>query len=180
MKNIARKSIEDINDVKNYIFREFQKKEDNFIATNNFYTSEEIDNKKVQFNSMDTEERIIPCANNDVYISIKNNIDEETDNFITKTYIDLILLSNITLTLDDIKINKTELIHKILSSDMTLEERLFEDLYFNEEFSNKINLELPKKYNDSKIIIEDIEVHKKYLFKINILELNRTFYQYKV
>lgn len=173
MKNIAKKSIEDINNIKNVIFREFKKEDDVFIATDIFYVSEEIDNGMLGFNVIDSNSnRILPyLQNNNIYVSINNDI---------KQYIDLIVISNISLSLDDIKINKSQLIHKILENHNIIDEKLFEDLYFNEDFSKKINLEIPQKYNNKKIILEDIDISKKYLFKINIIELNRTFYQYKI
>jgi hypothetical protein len=173
MKNIAKKSIEDINNLKNVIFREFKKEDDLFIATDIFYVSEEIENGVFGFNVIDSNSnKILPYSqNNNIYISINND---------NKYYIDLIILSNISLSLDDIKINKAQLIHKILENHNIIDEKLFEDLYFNEDFSKKINLEIPQKYNNKKIILEDIDVSKKYLFKINIIELNRTFYKYKI
>jgi hypothetical protein len=63
----------------------------------------------------------------------------------------------------------------MIDYDIIIDEKLLEDLYFNEDFSKKINLELPKKYNNQKIILEDINIDKIYLFKINLLELNRNF-----
>jgi len=62
-----------------------------------------------------------------------------------------------------------------MKNDIIIDDYLFEDLYYNEDFSKKINLELPKKYNDKKIILEDMDIDKKYLFRINIHELNCSF-----
>ena len=169
-------SIEDTKKIKfnirNNIFREYYKVGDEYCAINKFYVSEDIDDKIVfsTFESNvlnESNEKIIPFSEN-VYISTNSNFEK---------YIDLIVISNISFSLEDININKSEIIKKIMESDLVIDEKLFEDLYFNEEFSNKIDIQLPKKYNDKKIILEDIEICKKYLFKINFLELSRSFYQ---
>ena len=163
--------------LKNIIFRQFEKKKDKFIATNNFYMSEEVDDGKLEFNSFNTSnyfnksnEKIVPYNENNVYLLINN----KTNNSLKK-YIDLIVISNISFSLEDININKSDIIKKMIESDVIIDEKLLEDLYFNEDFSKKINLELPKKYNNQKIILEDINIDKIYLFKINLLELNRNF-----
>jgi hypothetical protein len=169
-------SIEDTKKVKfnirNNIFREYYKVGDEYCAINKFYVSEDIDDKIVfrTFESNvlnESNEKIIPFSEN-VYISTNSNFEK---------YIDLIVISNISFSLEDININKSEIIKKIMENDVVIDEKLFEDLYFNEEFSNKIDIQLPKKYNNKKIILEDIDICKKYLFKINILELSRSFYQ---
>jgi len=173
MKHITKKSTEDVKNIKNYIFREFEKKDDTFIATNRFYTSEEVEDGKFMFKTVrnDKDEKIIPYSEDgNIYVSLNNK----------DLYFDLILLSNISFNLDDININKSVLIHRLLENYNVIDDKLFEDLYYNEEFSKKINIELPQKYNNNKIILEDIEIKKKYLFKINLIELNRTFNQYKV
>ena len=164
--------MKNINTIKNNIFREFNKKNDTFIATNNFYLSEEKDNGIFIFSNINHNNETIFPYNEDKEIFVLNNKS-------TKKYVDLLLLSKITLSLDDTCINRSELIKNIITNDLVIDEKLFEDLYFNQEFSNKINIELPKKYNDKKIILEDIDIEKKYLFKINFIELNRNFYQYK-
>ena len=240
MKYIPNKSIEDsiniknknkkIKNIKNYIFREFEKNKDKFIATNKFYISEEIDGGKMGFHSFDINEKIIPYSENEnIYISLDNRVREieedlsdanfpesggscdvgfQPDTHMTEIvesikkhknlriscdlhdsfshlnsptnknkYIDLTLVSNISFTIDDININKNDIIQKFIENDSEIDEKLFEDLYYNKDFSNKINIELPKKYNDKKIIIEGIEADKKYLFKINFIELNCGFYE---
>ena len=173
-------SIKDNKNIGNIIFREYQKDEDKFIATNNFYFSNEFDDGKVGFFSFDnklfyqnnqTYKKIIPYNEN---LYVLKNIKENNEIFFDK-YIDLILISNISFSLEDIYINKTEIIRKFMERDQLIDEKLFEDLYFNEDFSKKINIELPKKYNDKKIILEDIEINKKYLFKVNFIELNCIF-----
>jgi hypothetical protein len=167
-------NINNKNNIKNNIFREFIKNNDIFVATNNFYSSEEGDDGKFIFSNINNNnnEKFFPFNEKDVFIIMNNNS-------VSDKYVDLLLLSKITLSLDDTYINRSELIKNIIANDLVIDEKLFEDLYFNEEFSKKINVELPKKYNDKKIILEDIDIEKKYLFKINILECNRIFYQYK-
>ena len=176
--------------IKNFIFREYEKKDGLFIAKNNFYLSEEVDGsfefKKIYIHSILNNnenikiynEKIIPYSDNNIYmytdISDKIFNDDKSDIFINK-YIDLILISNISFSLYDINIDKSEIIKKIIESDDIVDEKLFEDLYYNDYFSNKINIELPKKYNNKKIILEDINITKKYLFKINFLEMNYLF-----
>jgi hypothetical protein len=163
--------------LKNIIFRQFEKKKDKFIATNNFYMSEEVDDGKLEFNSFNTSnyfnksnEKIIPYNENNVYLLVNNRSTNSL-----KKYIDLTVISNISFSLEDININKSDIIKKMVESDVIIDEKLLEDLYFNQDFSKKINLELPKKYNNQKIILEDINIDKIYLFKINLLELNRNF-----
>lgn len=169
MKNIVKKSLEPVKNIVNNMFREYEKKGDSFYATNRFYLSEKYE-EKYFFQEIEKNDKIIPY-NNNIFIMInKNN---------SKKYIDLTLLSNISFSLDDIQINKSELIYKIIENDSIMEETLLDDLYFNEEFSKKINLELPVKYNNKKIILEDMDIEKKYLFKINIIELNNSLCHYK-
>ena len=153
---------------KNNIFREYYKENDKFIAKNKFYISDDVENGIfIEFNSLNME-KILPYSNKkDIYIS--------TNKLNFENYINLILISNISFSLDDISINKHDLIKKIIENDAEINEKLFEDLYYNKDFSNKINLELPKKYNNKNIILEDIEIKKVYLFKINFIELNNNF-----
>ena len=166
-------STKDNKNIQNFIFREYKNKDDKFIATNNFYFYGEFD-ERIGFFSLDNDlihTKIIPY-NENLYIlkSIKDN-----NNSLIDKYIDLILISNISFLLEDININKTEIIKRFIEKDELIDEKLFEDLYFNENFSKKINIELPKKYNDKKVILENIEINKKYLFRINFIELNYKF-----
>lgn len=164
--------------IKNYIFREFEKKNDVFIATDKFFISEEIDDGRLEFNSFninnslnskDIYEKIIPdCNNKDIYIL--------TDSIYNK-YIDLIIISNISFSVNDINIDINDIIDKTLSNNLEFDEKIFEDLYYNTEFSNKINLELPYKYKSKEKLLGDVD--KKYLFKINSNKLDYKFYQQK-
>ena len=151
----------------NNLFREFIKNNSTYIATNNFYIFKNEDNN-YEFDKIDNDSltKIIPFNNLHLLKNKDKNIEE---------YLDLLVISNISFTLDDINIEKIYLINKFLENDKNIDDKLFEDLYYNEEFSNKINLELPQKYNDKKVFLEDIEINKKYLFKIDYKELNNIF-----
>ena len=114
----------------------------------------------------DIYERIIPDSNNkDIYILI---------NPIYNKYVDLILVSNISFSFNDTNVCIKDIINKTLSNNTEFNEKIFEDLYYNEYFSNKINLEVPHKYKEK---IEDIDVIKKYLFKVDLNNLDSLIYQ---
>lgn len=146
---------------KNFIFREFEKKSDKFIATNNFFLSKINDNNDIIYTSLNKNDKILKPYSN-IYNDEMNN------------YIDLIVPYNISFTLDDININKYQILNKFLENDKNIDETLLNDLYYNNEFSKKINIELPKKYNNKTIYLENMDITKKYLFKMNILELKKS------
>ena len=176
-------SFEDINNQlsnqnRNNIYREYLLKNDSFIATNIFFLSETNDNGMIEFRIFDVNsitEKLTPyLSDKNIYISMK---DSNKNSLNLDNYIDLITISDITFSIDDIKIEKRTIIKKFIENDCEIDDKLFEDLYYNTEFSKKINIELPKKYNNTKIIVENIDITKKYLFKIDFIELNRNFYQ---
>jgi hypothetical protein len=146
---------------KNKIFREFEKKSDKFIATNHFFISKINDNNDIIYTCLNKNDKILKPYSN-IYNDEMNN------------YIDLIVPYNISFTLDDININKHQILNKFLENDKNIDETLLNDLYCNNEFSKKINIELPKKYNNKTIYLENMDVTKKYLFKMNILELKKS------
>ena len=181
-----------IEDIKNYfsyknksienkklIYRKFLKIDDKFIATDKFYISEEIDDGKIAFIHLNLDEiklnsnnnnslKLLPYFENlDIYINSNN-----------KKYIDLVVISNISFKIEETKINKRDLIKKFIISNNTIEEKLLEDLYYNNEFSKKINIELPEKYGNKKFILEGNDLSKQYLFKIDFSELNFNLDQY--
>jgi hypothetical protein len=184
-------SFEDINNNiknqnKNNIFREYLINNDSFIATNKFFISQENDNGMIEFrifNVNSINEKLTPylCDTYDsndinIYISMKNSLySNENSNF--DNYIDLVTISDITFSIDDIKIEKRTIIKKFIENDCEINDKLFEELYFNTDFSKKINIELPKKYNNKNIILENMDIKKKFLFKVDFIELNRNFYQ---
>ena len=155
--------------IEDNIFREYSKQNDKYYATENFYVSEEIDGK-LYFNNFNVK-KIIPY--NNVYILT----DINDDNIFLDRYIDLIIISNISFSLEDIHVNKADIIKRFIQNDKIIDNKLFEDLYFNEDFSKKINIELPKNYNNKKIFFEDVNIIKKYLFKVNFSQLSRNFSQ---
>ena len=162
--------------IKKSIFREYEKKLDKFVATNRFFIPE-LYNECIVFNSFDIDflyqnslskrkDMLRPFEDNkNIYVCNNNN------------YYNLVILSNIEFSLDDTNINKNDIFQKYIETNNEIDDNLLKDLYYNEEFSKKINIQLPKKYNDKVITLEDVEIKNKYLFKINIIELNRSFYQ---
>ena len=167
----------------NFIYREFEKKNNQFIAKNNFFISEEIDNK-IEFTVINminqnnknnkNNQKIVPYENNDnIYILTNDYINNK---YFNKKYINLILISNISFSLDELNIHKKEILNKYSENDIDIDENFLEDLYYTKDFSNKINIELPKKYGNKKFILEDIEINKKYLFKIKVIELPLNIY----
>lgn len=133
------------------ILREYEKISDNFIATNKFYISEDIDNniELYEFNINKNE--------------IINKIEYLNDKFV--------IISDISLLLYDTKINKNDLMNIFIENSININENLLEDFYFNETFSKKINIEIPSKYRIK------LNFKKKYLFKIKLIEINQDFYE---
>jgi hypothetical protein len=138
------------------IYREYIKKNDKFIAQNKFYISEDIEGKNILYDfdldrlKINNDEKIIPYSNN-CYLFL---------NDLNKNYIQLILISSISFSIDDTNINKNEIIKKYIDNDTLIDDSFINDLYFNEKYSNHINITIPDKYkvkNDN----------NKYLFKID-------------
>jgi hypothetical protein len=102
-------------------------------------------------------------------VNKKNIIHSEN---INNENANLVIISNISFSLNDIKINKSYIINKFIEDDVMMDDDIIEDLYYNNEFSKKININLPDKYLN---LYSDIQ--KKYLFKINMTEINQSFYQ---
>ena len=68
--------------------------------------------------------------------------------------------------MEDLHINKQELFKRFIENDIEINQELLEDIYYNQDFSKKINIDLQKV---SKQIEDTIEKH--YLFRINLKEL---------
>ena len=74
-------------DLKNIIFREYEKKSDKFIATNKFFISDEVDNGKIEFSAFDinllyqknhTYEKFTQFnKNGNIYVSNNNNFSKK-------------------------------------------------------------------------------------------------------
>jgi hypothetical protein len=152
-------------DIKNKnIYREYMKINDIFIGVDKFFISEEVDQNKFEYiqlysnfsldRNLKNKERIILV--DDKYLSIGKN---------ESNYLDLIIISNISFSLEEKDINKMDIIKKYINSNTQSNdsyEKLIEDIYYNSNFSKKINLNLPIKYNEHK------DFQKKYLFKIDL------------
>lgn len=199
---------------KNYIYREFEKKDEKFIATNNFFISEEIDDGNIEYiqynNNMESFAKInfrdiryrktgYDIKDEGMKISrpfsdplnikitpyLKNNNIYVNDNNSEK-YFKLIVLSNIEFHIDEININKNEIIKRFIDNDISIDEDFFEDLYYNDLFSKKINIELPDKYKfknkNINVILDKENISIKYLFRIEFNELtneyNNEMFQY--
>jgi len=189
MENNNKHSIEDIKKIysktikenqlverENFIFREYTKNKNKFIATHKFFISEEIGDGKVEFILINLKnynsyypykkmgEKIVHYHNN-LYIH------EEEQN---KEYINLLVLSDISFSLNDEIINKNEIIKKFIENEGKCDiANFFEDMYYNEEFSKKINMDVPKSVEFN---VEPSE-NKKYLFKIALAESSVSFFE---
>lgn len=156
-------------DIKKTIYREYEKINNKFIAMDKFFISEEVDKNRfeyIQFYSNKESERIIPVDNDSIYMSVDKNKSIQKK---YKKFLDLIILSNVSFSLDENNINKNDIIKKYInSSDETNDSfnRLLEEIYYTNDFSKKINIELPSKY------VNNTDLKKKYLFKI---DYNRDF-----
>jgi len=177
MNSISKKSIEDIK--KNLIFREYKKDENRFIATNNFFISEEIDDEiefirkdlsKDSYNNNKYVEKITPCYEN-IYVS-QDGYRTYTDtlSYLNKRYVDLVVISNMSFNLDETNVYQRDIIKNYIKNDKEINEGLFD--------KNEIikTLEIPTKHNDKKIILENIKLNKKYLFKVGFIESNQNIY----
>jgi hypothetical protein len=161
----------------NSIYREFLKIDDKFIATNKFFISEEIDEGKRAFIHLNLDDIKLNYNNSVKFLPYFENLDIyiNSDN---KKYINLVVISNISFKIEETNINKRDLIKKFINGNNTIEDKLLEDLYFNNDFSKKINIKLPEKYGNKNFILENTDLSKKYLFKIDFSELNFNLDQY--
>ncbi len=76
------------------------------------------------------------------------------------------MIQDIEFSMEDLHINKQELFKRFIENDIEINQELLEDIYYNQDFSKKINIDLQKV---SKQIEDTIE--KRYLFRINLKEL---------
>jgi hypothetical protein len=164
------------NNNNNIIFREFNKIKDKYIATNKFYISFKTNSNNYEFKEVDINlqpiknfTKIIYNNNNNLYYIVNNSLININNN----DYIDLVLIKNISFTINDINIEKNDLLKRFIENDLNIDEKIIEDLYYNKDFSKKIKLNIPKNHYS----FENKNFSKKYLFKINSIELNQSFYQ---
>ena len=173
MNSFIKKSIEDV--TKNLIFREYIKDDNLFIATNNFFVSEEVEDNNIEFirkdfhisNNNNYVEKITPCYEN-IYVS-QDGYRTYTKNisFLDKRYINLIVISNISFDLDETNIYQRDIIKRYINNDKAINEALFD----YDGCKNIKTIEIPSKKNkNKKIVLDKIELNKKFLFKINFSE----------
>lgn len=156
MSNI---SIEDIKKNKNInhkiidngeIYREFLKKDKSFISTNNFFLSEDVDNKLnfIKIHGYNNE-KCIKNINNK-FILFYNTEYNETEIIKKNKNINLMLIHDYEFDMDMNKIDVKKLIHEnklnVHESNLFLKE-----IYFNNDYPNYLNTD---------------DNEKKYLFKI--------------
>lgn len=154
------KNLKNIKLEKKEIFREFIKKDNDFISTNNFFLSEETDNDFVNFqqlqglNNINTIEKI-----NNEYIIFYNIVYNLNSIQKDSETINLLVLKDTHLDVDVKKINAKKLIQE---NSLSIEDstKILEELYYNDTYSSQIQLESPKKKEEF-----DFK-EKKYLFKI--------------
>ena len=149
---------------KNIIFREYKKNDDVFTASKDFYTVSLEDNR-LCFQQLQSSN----CMNevdNQLYEFKGDRIYNEISSYIEKKYIHLCVIKDIEFSIEDIHINKQELFKRFIEKDIEINQELLEDIYYNQDFSKKINIDLQKV---SKIIEDTIE--KRYLFRIKLKEL---------
>tara|TARA_A100001015_G_scaffold273340_1_gene328709 strand:- start:1392 stop:1982 length:591 start_codon:yes stop_codon:yes gene_type:complete len=177
VKKVVRKLRKNNNSLSNNeIYREFLKINDSFIATNNFFLTDEIENNKINFNKITNskqKEKLLNLKNN-IYEYNGQRIYNEDKSYVEKKFINLLVICDIEFRIDEININNKEIFKKFIENEKDINESLFNDIYFNEKFSSIINIELPK--TKKKLIEEEDNIEKKYLFKIKINELGCNYY----
>lgn len=194
-----RKKQQFFNFITNTIYREFEKNEDDvFIATDKYYISEIDESNNTEYIGFNFSksysykgnkyikntylpflnnffETITQCNETELYISKDANrtFNDDNSSFINKKYVDLIIINNISFSLNETEINKRDILQKIIMNDLVIEDKLLEKLYFNNKFSNNISIKLPEKYNNK--LIFDNNINNKYLFKIDFTELTLNY-----
>ena len=160
---------------KNFIYREYKKEDDVFIAENNFYTLHINNNNKLSYRKINSKTNSIKKINDSIFEYNGERIYTENHSYIDKKMIELLVIDDIELNIEELNINKKELFKKYIENEKKINDLLLQDIYYNEKFSNKINVELP---NSKKYIENTIEnvIEKKYLFKIKINELQCSYF----
>lgn len=146
---------------KNEMFREYVKENNKFIATNNYFVSD---------NNSDSKYIKIQGNSNEKYIEKRNNryvihyeINYKDSEIISETKeVDLMIIKNIDLEMN----NETIDIKKLIKSNEINNnecDMLLQDLYFNTFYYDKFDIKINNK---------NICTSKKYLFKIKKGEIN--------
>lgn len=171
----------------NEIYREYEKvncENPTFIATDKYYISdindETNETEYIGFNfSKSYSYKGGKCIKN-IYLPFQHNFFEiitkcAGDNLfvsrsaqrtinINSQIIDLVVINNISFTLEETEINKHDILNKIIYNDQYIDNKLLEKLYYNKEFADSMNLNLPIKYLDNN------NIQNKFLFKIDFTE----------
>ena len=155
----------------NIIYREYKKEGDIFIANNDFYVSNINEHKKVSYRNINSKTNLIQEIQDNVFEYNGDRVYTDMNSYIDKRIINLLVINDIEFNIDETNINKQELFKKYIENEKQINDLLLEDIYFNEDFSNKINISLPISYKN----IDDT-IEKKYLFKINLNELQRSHF----
>lgn len=149
---------------KNIIFREYKKNDEIFSASKNFYIVSTEDNR-LCFKQLQSS-NCINEVDNQLYEFKGERIYDEISSYIEKKYIHLCVIQDIEFSMEDLHINKQELFKRFIENDIEINQELLEDIYYNQDFSKKINIDLQKVSKQTEDTIE-----KHYLFKINLKEL---------
>ena len=155
----------------NIIYREYKKEGDIFIANNDFYISTINEHKKTSYRNINSKTNLIQEIQDNIFEYNGDRVYTDTNSYIDKRIINLLVINDIEFNIDETNINKQELFKKYIENEKQINDLLLEDIYFNEEFSNKINISIPLSYKN----IDDT-IEKKYLFKINLNELQRSHF----
>ena len=159
-----------------YVYREYEKVNNLFVATDRYYITEDFknDGENIETNficfnnfhnynnyltSNNYYEKIIPCNfDNNYYISTKNN-----------SYIHLIVVDNVVFSLDETEINVKDMLYKLMyNNDVNdeLNNKLLETIY---NIHRKFTIQLPNVYEN--IQLDTVNVQDKILLKVRYNEL---------
>lgn len=165
---------------KKFVYREYKKEDDVFIAENNFYTlhinnDNNKEDNKLSYRKINSKTNTIKKISDTIFEYNGERIYSKNHSYIDKRMIELLVIDDIELNIEELNINKKELFKKYIENEKKINDLLLQDIYYNEKFSNKINVELP---NSKKYIENTIEnvIEKKYLFKIKINELQCSYF----
>lgn len=163
--NDIEKTLNTIDLDKYEIFREYEKNNNKFLATNNFFISEHFDD-----NSNDEKYIKILGNNNEKYIEkyedtyfVYYNVDYNDKEVIKEIKeINLMVIKNLNIEINNYDIDIKKLIKNNEISNLECD-KLIEDFYFSPYYINKFNISNTSKLNLNK---------KKYIFKIKRGEIN--------
>ena len=178
-----------------FLFREYEKYNEQFHATNKYFLSEEIDDGKVVFIGFDFSaikdlkesednkwmipflkslsnkkfivEEIIPHASmKNIYYSLRGKTLYETSDMFSP--INLITIQNISFSYDEHTLKQNDIIKRFFYNDQQIDDSFLEDTYYNESFSKKVQLNLPIEFKQELTI----DVNKRYLFRVHSIEID--------